>query len=1015
MSIVVVKANPVPVRALRLKRLVEKTLGSCKGDSVGLLEDGAYGYTVVARGSVVAEVWRKLLDDLAELTRLYAEIARVAVDHGVADAVRVLRIYADILAYSLRWPLYLHPLPELGITSPHIALLVAKLLDLICPDARLPFHELYDIASSLASGLSSRIAELDSFGKLIRACRIGRDALLNILSGSITRILSIASEKLPEKLELILYTTPADIRLGANASPIILHDLLASGIAAALLGAKRISLDSRIAVVARLAALLHDVGKPLDYTSYTRLSRSEAKRLLSLLLEGLRGSRVEGEAEKLVDIVVRIVEHQDDVGKCEGVVGEEWAEACEAVVEGDRLASGFDSLSGLILSCIDGGECSPGIDAEAFRAVGELLLDAFREAGVELGDWKDALREAYRPSKAPSDTVLYAWSRLYEAAVGDEDARSAVRRAMGSVLGLLSGLGGLRYRPAEVDTRKDIGVLIVDIDDVQKLIRESSKLRTLSSMSISIDYVTMVGIPLALEKLGVPLEAVVFAGGAVVQAIVPGGLASLSPDELRERIEEALYEVLGKGAAKLILGRLAVHVGASHLARDKRSGLALYGLTVRRAYRSLAEAKMSAASVQGIRPRLSLAYHARLCTVCGERPALFRVADEEMCAACYARYYAFGSLGFRARRQAVEGVVHVTLDKEPINALTTPRGSKIAVVKADGNAMGVFMLSSLTPSVYFEKSVRIDLALKRGIREVYTTVYAVVGDVARRAGGEATGRVAREMEYLGAIAAYSFMYAGGDDALLILPHEASLAAALLLAYTFAAETGFQSSLSVGVAAGPREQPIWWLIEAAEALLESAKEVARIDSLNAIHGYPGARVESGGAILYDYLASGALTGMRVEQRLRERWTAASRVARLFGRAPLPGLVLIAAGCPQALCQQGGINLFQTPPRSLADDERVEEVLRRLLQSILEGGIDAGRVYRGIERIASTVRNPRLVPWVIVERIYEAGGELSTAYRSLLRMLAGIVDGGVITPDAVSSLISELYLVSKLLGG
>ncbi len=388
------------------------------------------------------------------------------------------------------------------------------------------------------------------------------------------------------------------------------------------------------------------------------------------------------------------------------------------------------------------------------------------------------------------------------------------------------------------------------------------------------------------------------------------------------------------------------------------------------------------------------------------RPALFSVAGEEMCITCYSRYRAFDSLGFRARSRAVAD--HgIRIEDEPVIALTAPRGSKLAVVKVDGNAMSVFMSSSLTPSVYFEKSVRIDLALKRGIRAVYETIWKLLRET--KSGGSVT-------EYLAAIAVHSFMYAGGDDALLILPHEASLATALLVAYVFAAETGFQASLSVGVAAGPREQPIWWLLDAAEELLESAKEVVRGESLAALREYPGSRVTAGGAVLYDYMASGALTGLRVDSRLSRRWRTVSRLARLFGAAPLPRLVLAAIGSPKDMVR--GVTpakLFEQPPRSMSEDEAIEAILVDVLRGVLLGSIDARSVYRTVERAAAMPGDPRIAPWVVVERLSEAAGTDGGAYHELLQLLASLADGGRLSPEQVSSLIVELYLVSKLLGG
>ena len=80
------------------------------------------------------------------------------------------------------------------------------------------------------------------------------------------------------KLLLDCYSIPSDTRPGANTSSLIVHLLSSSALVWPLLG------DVTDLHIFRIASLLHDIGKPLDYEKHVNVSDREARKLLEGLI-----------------------------------------------------------------------------------------------------------------------------------------------------------------------------------------------------------------------------------------------------------------------------------------------------------------------------------------------------------------------------------------------------------------------------------------------------------------------------------------------------------------------------------------------------------------------------------------------------------------------------------------------------------------------------------------------------------------------------------------------------------
>jgi CRISPR/Cas system-associated protein Cas10 (large subunit of type III CRISPR-Cas system) len=135
-----------------------------------------------------------------------------------------------------------------------------------------------------------------------------------------------------------------------------------------------------------------------------------------------------------------------------------------------------------------------------------------------------------------------------------------------------------------------------------------------------------------------------------------------------------------------------------------------------------------------------------------------------------------------------------------------------AVLSADGNLMGAFMGTSITLTDMYERSARIDLALKKAFEESALELREAL----RKTGDNAVGKTL-------AVLKLGLLYMGGDDTLLLLPSWLAPLVSSSLAEKFLKHMGGARGISIGIAAGPYTSPVWSLIGAARKLQEKAKK------------------------------------------------------------------------------------------------------------------------------------------------------------------------------------------------
>ena len=1048
----VAKANVVPVRTLTLKRTlkyfnVERIVLPC-------LDAGcrASSHVVALDSESIASLWGRFVEvvraSIRELVKLVEEVnaARRREGKGPIKLDIVLESVGDIISYIYRWPLYRSPFKGLAIYTPFISYLATAFARIVDESVDLDpdiYSIVYGMLVECKKGKMD--VEIREFADQISP----RDERLEKLKpaiDSMCRLLDLFErEKLEDLVELLLYSVPADTRPGLNHSSLLLHDSLSSAIAYSFaveeLLRRRLETPPIIVHVLRIASLLHDVGKPLEYERHVERSIEAARYVLEPLREL---ENVYAGIGPIIDLVLALVEkHHTPPEECievakgpiagltsgdrAGVIAEI---LCSALRKGDQFASSLDRVVDLV---IEAAKCG-GEEDEFCRVVGELgvVNQAKKLANIladrlGVGDPVKALEIAYKGARDVDSKKLWRlWSELWGlpatrevlVELSEALAKFVGFRARGRLLEHLEArLGGGRD---DRDIGEGVSLVLVDVGGVQASIRETQRLRVLAGSSLAVDYITVYGVYRLLNvaarrvfgnatRVSVPPEAVVFAGGGTLHALVPRQIAEKLKDMLSSEAARAKAEALG--VLSIAFPGLTFRLAVARLE-------GVYALTVKRAYDALFEEKIAGRRVSA---GVGLSKFAEPCKWCWRRPAQLVFQGEEVCIPCMLKYIAFWQLGFTARtvwlldkawREQAKSRIYKTVYEEIVETIRGrrfefdplekiaegARGQTVAVLKSDGNVMGVFMSGALTPAAYYEKSVRVDSALKKAISSLYEAVEKVVEKV------DVEISQGKRLVYT---LYYGYLYAGGDDALMMFSSHTALPAAAMLAYIFSAETGFLASLSIGVAAAHYRQPIWLLLDAVEELLDEAKSVSREDSLEALQKIR--ECSMGGAVAYDYAGRGMLTATKVRTRLRIRRSrveeAGARLDELFKLFGSPGLL-------KTLTLVEGVEMGDDigkvgVPETVEGDEGVEKSLMGVLEAACGG--QAREVLDYVNRLPARVWLNKAL-FLAVKYDAEAGKGVEKRVAKRLSTLGEFID-----KTRFDYVFEELYLVSMLSGG
>ncbi|MBC7092211.1 MAG: hypothetical protein H5T50_09965 [Nitrososphaeria archaeon] len=167
----------------------------------------------------------------------------------------------------------------------------------------------------------------------------------------------------------------------------------------------------------------------------------------------------------------------------------------------------------------------------------------------------------------------------------------------------------------------------------------------------------------------------------------------------------------------------------------------------------------------------------------------------------------------------------------------------VAIIKMDGNLMGPFIGTSISFTDLYERSARIDLALKKSIFKAIKTIYDSVSTI--------TDDTEAAKQCFATL--MGIFYAGGDDSLIALPSWLALPFSWIVGNEFRLRLGNIRGLGIGIAVGNAKANIWSLISASDELKAEAKRYTRNNP-------------SSSSIMFDFAEETTLTGGIVKSRL-----------------------------------------------------------------------------------------------------------------------------------------------------
>ena len=614
----------------------------------------------------------------------------------------------------------------------------------------------------------------------------------------------ISDERLSEKLEKCWFYLPADTRPGPNITNLFAHLTLTSAISWAL--AVERGLDRLSVAKLRLAAMLHDLGKPFDYRHHVEASRKVAEWLLRDLL-------TEPELSQVIDFIAK---HHVDSDTKEGNI----------LRDADRIASSIDRLG---------------------RLSEELLSVRLSELSSELGLNHKHAYESGSPS-------WEFWSRLEKArpASIEELTKTFIRSLRERLDNFTRSLG--------VDSRRqryeELKICLVDLGGIQNFITRFTDLRCVEAASLIVDLLIMAQIPLIIHRkvleLGqwYPVEAILYAAGGVVEYLMPRKFSDGIKKELRKFNEKyageypqvRVTDVEFSDNYPLLRRELEERMRREKIVSEA-GGVSIH-----------VDSSLTGTEVE----------RKRLCKVCFRRPVAEK--SERLCESCQKLYSLGTNIHFKIRYESEAmgvkpedsfGAKWEEISKYVVELISGHdkheigeklKGGRVewrdlAVVKVDGNLMGAFMASALSMADAYERSVRVDLALKksfeRALREVREAVSAIAD--------ENEARKTLHSIFLG------LLYMGGDDSLILCPAWIAPVISAVMGREFALDMGGCRGLGIGVAVGKCRASVWSLIDAANALMKKAKEAARDNPATSM-------------ICFDIADGGELTGISAEASL-----------------------------------------------------------------------------------------------------------------------------------------------------
>ena len=755
--------------------------------------------------------WKEVLSRLRNFLKASFSLVEEVKGRAFSD-VEKLELIADLIVLFFKLPLIREPLPSV-MPSPIKAYLLCRLLG---------FEKLRESLRDMGAD----IEDLLDFAQVYQ-----------LLEGYLgTEVFTQISEpELYDLVEKCWFIFPADTRPGYNTSDLLPHLLTTSALAWAKAIEQR--LKRKETALVRLAAMLHDMGKPFYYERHYEVSADVADALLEDILS----------SNEMKEVREFVSKHHYEAKTKEGNI----------LKEADEIASAIDRLTELV----------EGVIGKRLKKVVGRRVDM-----NEIRSWK-FWEELHNRRE-----------ELVKAGLAKEDPiRELTEEFVEEVRGRLSDFLIHMRTTRESKPVEGVRLGLVDVGKIQEFVLTAQRLRCVVASSLVVDLLVSAQIPTLVQyhvnryNAWLPYEAFVCAAGGIVQILFPTSL------------EEAVNEAIEKLNDKC---ELPLRFGHTVLSYD-------YGESCRRLAQKVQalKFKVSSEDVQvRFKPRSGIKNLCDLCYVKTPKRQRKDIPDNPwVCQLCDRLYDIGEGLHFRPRyekelvvvkercvpkelfdmpwqeaskwiieiiaghsREELESLGVVTKRSEGLSEQERSRVEwrDIAMLKLDGNLMGPFLGTSVSFTDAFERSARIDLAMKKALESAIDELFRGVSQVDKDHARSEAIRIK-----LGLI------YMGGDDALILAPSWAAIPLAFVIGREFARNMGFSRGLSLGLIAAPAKANIWGLLAAVNELMEVAKELGRLE--------PKAN-----AICFDIFEAGTPSDTAVRERL------ASLRSQRLSLQPLP---------------------------------------------------------------------------------------------------------------------------------
>ncbi|MBC7086210.1 MAG: HD domain-containing protein [Methanomethylovorans sp.] len=524
----------------------------------------------------------------------------------------------------------------------------------------------------------------------------------------------------------------------------------------------------------RIAALLHDIGKPRSYTSSSTYHSyhnhtKQSKEIIEQILSTAKSSIVEKyELKKILPLLASKHHQRDADTSFENLLS-----------TADTIASAADRIN----------EIGYEYDGNVLKLTSNDKIFP-HEINVDAGDLKCL--------SLPSTVILgNKQSESFNVELKDKSAKSA-RLFYDKV----SGGGPVYWLGKHNKPSGSIGVLSLDVMGIQSFVTEVDKLPMLRGASSIVEDVLKCAERIISEK--VCKEAILFSGGGNLLSFIPN--IKEFGEQLVAQIEKETKKLSKEGLSVAIIvleENLADVAGKfDKVLKDSQDTL---------------DGKKNETAEREIVPPTK-----KICGYCFKRP---KCDSSDMCTVCKIKKEEGVSVGRSIYKDYVPHIVGLNEPTE-LNHI----GDSIAVLVIDGNMMGRLFQQTTTPAEYTYKSQVFGSKFKEILRKTISNFCNNPEKQEMLKYTDDNGNT-----YLGIFP----VYAGGDDALIIMNAKGSLdfASSLIsnIADEFAFEIRFNDNnyfknyvvtASCGIAIADSKFPLYFLLNAAREMESKAKKAFR---------------------------------------------------------------------------------------------------------------------------------------------------------------------------------------------